>query len=113
MSGPVLGGVVVEYLATAIDPLRRKELDQRYGRNEIWEVIDHYNAVRSAKADGRARAGRARALHGINLPEKSLERERIEAYWGRDYVARKVVRVTKDLRQAALSKALIKIVTKP
>ena len=99
---------VAEYLATTIDSLRRKELDQRYGRKEIWEMIKHYNAVQSAKE-----VSRALALHWISLPEKSLEREWIELRWGKANVLRKVVQVQEERKQAALTEALIEKVTKP
>ncbi len=105
---PFSAEFVAEYLETTIDSLRRKELDQRYGRKEIWEMIEHYNAVQSAKE-----VSRAQALHWISLPEKSLEREWIETRWGKANVLQKVVRVKEELKQAALSEALIEKVTKP
>lgn len=105
---PFSAEFVAEYLGTTIGSLRRKELDQRYGRKEIWEMIEHYNAVQSAKE-----VSRAQALHWISLPEKSQEREWIETRWGKGNVLRKVVQVKEELRQAALSEALIVKVTKP
>jgi E3 ubiquitin-protein ligase RNF14 len=97
-----------EYLETTVDSPRRKELDQRYGRKEIWEMIEHYNAVQSAKE-----VSRAQALHWLSLPENSLEREWIETRWGKAHVLRKVVQVKEEMRLAALSEALIEKVTTP
>lgn len=99
---------LAEYLETSINSPRRKELDQRYGRKEIWEMIEHYNAVQSAKE-----VSRAQALHWISLPEHSLEREWIETRWGKTRVLQKVIQVKQELKLAALSEALIEKVTTP
>ena len=99
---------IADYLETTINSPRRKELDQRYGRKEIWEMIEHYNAVQKAKE-----VSRAQALHWISLPEHSLEREWIETRWGKTNVLQKVVQVKEELRLAALSEALIEKVTTP
>ena len=99
---------VAEYLETTTGSPRRKELDQRYGKKEIWEMIEHYNAVQSAKE-----VSRAQALHWISLPENSLERAWIETRWGKTHVLRKVVQVKEEPRLAALSEALIEKVTTP
>jgi len=99
---------IAEYLETTIHSPRRKELDRRYGRKEIWEMIEHYNAVQSAKE-----VSRAQALHWLSLPENSLEREWIETRWGKARVLQKVVQLKEELRLAALSEALIEKVTTP
>ena len=105
---PFSAEFVAEYLETTIDSPRRKELDRRYGRKEIWEMIEHYNSVQSAKE-----VSRAQALHWMSLPDNSLEREWIETRWGKAHVLQKVVQVKDELRLAALSEALIEKVTTP
>ena len=105
---PFSAEFLAEYLETNINSPRRKELDQRYGRKEIWEMIEHYNAVQSAKE-----VSRAQALHWLSLPDHSLEREWIETRWGKARVLQKVAQVREELKLAALSEALIDKVTTP